>query len=409
MAHRNSVVRAPIHARAERQVPPADRQALIALARQLARERFAPRAGLYDASGHFPTEDYQDLHRHGLLAMTIPREHGGLGLDPLTFALVLKEIARGNSSTALTLNMHCTVLAIIDTMGSERQKERYFRAVVRDGKYFSTLTSEPGSSFRGRFTFSTTARPIEGGYLISGVKHFCSLSGASSFYFVWSRLEGSTDPRTGLLNAVIPASGAGVEVVEDWDAMAMRSTASNTVRFSHCFVPFSDTIGQPGEILQRDLTDAYMLGYAAVYLGIAEAALEFTVDFARGTVAEPEQEPLSADPTTQRHVGEMKLLVDSAATLVERAALAPREGDRHARTLALHEAKYASAEAALEITDCAVKVCGGRAILRQYPLERYVRDARAGGVMPPNNDRCIETIGRLALGLEAPVGFLSMD
>src|SRR6266516_7724741 len=124
---------------------------LVDLSDELSRERFAPRAAKYDQEATFPEEDYRDLAAHKLTAMNIPTEYGGLGVHPLTYALVLKNVARGNASTALTLNMHSTLSYLVSLLASEEQKRKYFGGVVREGKLFASISSEPSGSFRGAF------------------------------------------------------------------------------------------------------------------------------------------------------------------------------------------------------------------------------------------------------------------
>src|SRR6266536_647893 len=153
----------------------AEQEALVEKVRTLARERFAPRAGRYDAESIFPAENYADLRAAGLLGLSVPAEYGGRGADSLTYALCLLEMAKGCSATALTFNMHATVLTFIAALGTEEQKRRYFAEVVRDGKLMASITSEPESSFRDKFVLQTVFRPVAGGYQVSGVKQFCSL------------------------------------------------------------------------------------------------------------------------------------------------------------------------------------------------------------------------------------------
>jgi alkylation response protein AidB-like acyl-CoA dehydrogenase len=121
----------------------------------LARTRFAPRAAQYDATAEFPIANYRDLHRAGLLGLTVPTAYGGLGADAQTYAGCVLEMAKGCSATALTFNMHSTVMTIVDTIASPEQKARLFRAVVEDGKVVASLGSEPGSSFRDRYVVQT--------------------------------------------------------------------------------------------------------------------------------------------------------------------------------------------------------------------------------------------------------------
>jgi len=109
-----------------------DERETVALITRLARERFAPRAAQYDAENRFPDENYADLREHGLMALTVPKAYGGKGLSSLAYSLAMGEMAKGDSSTALTFNMHATVLTLIDSVGSPAQKERYFTEFLKN-------------------------------------------------------------------------------------------------------------------------------------------------------------------------------------------------------------------------------------------------------------------------------------
>src|SRR5262249_21718248 len=151
----------------------ADQRRIVDLAAGLSRERFAARAARYDEESAFPYENYADLRAAGLLGLTVPREFGGLGADPLTYALVLLELAKGCSATALTFNMHCTVLSFVAELGSVPQKRRYFEDVIRDGKLIASITSEPESSFRDKVVLRTVFDPMPGDrYHVTGYKNF---------------------------------------------------------------------------------------------------------------------------------------------------------------------------------------------------------------------------------------------
>ncbi len=244
--------------------------ALVESVRTLARERFAPRAAWYDEQSRFPVENYQDLRDAGLLGLVIPREYGGQGADSLTYVLCLMEMARGDSSTALTFNMHSTILNYLTTLASEEQKRRYFGEVIERGMLIASITSEPDSSFRGAFVLRTVFEPLDGGYRVRGLKFFCSLGESADYYFVSGMREGSDTAREGLITAMLPRLAAGITVEGRWNAIGMRGTTSHTLRYDSV-VDQPDVIGAPGQLLTIDLSTAG-LGYSAVYLGIAEAA-----------------------------------------------------------------------------------------------------------------------------------------
>src|SRR5499433_1423231 len=126
-------------------------RAIVERAGELARGRFAARAARYDADSAFPYENYRDLHEAGLLGLAVPCAYGGLGADPVAYVHALREIARACSATALTFNMHSTVIDLLAALGTEAQKRRYFAAVVQDGARIASVTREPEQSFRDRF------------------------------------------------------------------------------------------------------------------------------------------------------------------------------------------------------------------------------------------------------------------
>lgn len=376
-----------------------DQQSLVDKFSVLSRERFADRAGQYDAESRFPRENYDDLRDAGLLALTVPKEFGGLEVDPLTYALCILEIAKGCSATALTFNMHSTVLTLIATIATKEQKRRYFREVVEHGKLFASITSEPESSFRDKYVLRTSFIPVDGGYQVKGVKHFCSIGDSADYFFLSGMLEGHTTAKDGLLTAVMPRSAPGVTVESEWNAIGMRGTTSHTIRYDSP-VSEEDVVGEPGAFINADLS-GFALGYSATYIGIGEAAFDFIVEYSKGRSSALGSAPLDEDASTLRTIGEMGTSIRAARLMMCEAAKAMTEGDGDATMLAVNQAKYICAEVGAEVTDRAMRMAGGRGFLKSMPLERWHRDSLAGPVMPPANERCMETAGRLLAGLRA--------
>jgi alkylation response protein AidB-like acyl-CoA dehydrogenase len=365
----------------------------------LSRERFAPRAARYDAESSFPYENYADLHAAGLNALTVPREYGGVDADAVTYVHALREIAKGCSATALTFNMHSTVITFLVALGTEEQKRRYFDEVVGRGARIASITSEPEQSFRDKFVLNTVFHQTDGGYRVAGVKQFCSLGEAADYFFITGILEGTTTAREGVVSAMIPSRDAGVKIEGTWNAVGMRGTISHTIRYD-CAVDRANVIGRPGQYLTIDL-QGFALGYAAVYLGIGEAAFEFMTEYARTKTQRPSAEPMSHHPLVQRTVAEVGTQIRAAGLLLHEAASIKMTGDREATMLAVNQAKTYCADVGLMATERALRLAGGRGILKELPLERWHRDALAGPVMPPSNDRCLETAGKLLCGLRA--------
>jgi alkylation response protein AidB-like acyl-CoA dehydrogenase len=394
-AQTNGVVGAEL----TRPMIPDNSRGLVDRFTELTRSRFAPRAARFDAEAAFPIENYRDLHAAGLLGLTVPKLFGGVGADPFTYALCMVELAKGCSATALTFNMHATVMTIIDTIASEEQKRRVFREVIEGGKLVASLGSEPGSSFRDLYVVQTRFQPVDGGYRVKGVKHFCSIGEAADIYAVIGLIEGTTSARDGLLCALIHRTNGGITVEPTWDAVGMRGTRSDTIHFD-TLVTQADVLGGVGAYLKADLA-GFGLGYAAVYLGIAEAAFEYILEYARTKVLTPATHPIGHHPLVQRTIAEMATRVRAGRLLLSEAAQVKMSGDSAAATVAINQAKYFCAEVGVSVTEQAMRLAGGRSILKALPLERWHRDALAGPVMPPANDRCLETVGKILCGLEA--------
>ena len=207
-------------------------QSLVQRIAELARENFAPRAAAFDSESSFPFDNYRDLHQAELIGLTVPREHGGAGVDPVTYVLSLLEIAKGCPATALTFNMHANVIININQLASPEQKRRYFGEVVEEGKLFATVMSEPESSFRDLFVLRTRFTPTEGGkFRVQGLKHFCSLGDAADRYFVTGLREDSSTAQEGIMAAMVPRSVDGITLERPWNATGMRATTSHSIRF----------------------------------------------------------------------------------------------------------------------------------------------------------------------------------
>jgi alkylation response protein AidB-like acyl-CoA dehydrogenase len=363
----------------------------------LARERFAQRAAEYDDESKFPSENFEDLREAGLLGLRVPTEHGGLGVDHLTYALCLLEVAKACSSTALTFNMHSTDVGLLADVGTEDQKRRYFSEIVNDGKIIASVTSEPDSSFREKFVLQTRFIPSDGGYRVEGLKHFVSIGDKADYYFLTGILDGCDSAEDGMMSALVPATQPGVSVAGDWNVMGMRGTNSLSMRFD-TFVERSQLIGSgvPGEISRADWS-GFALGYVATYLGIGQAAFEYLLEFIKRNKSKPSDQPLSENPFTQRIVGELAEEIESARLMLFELAQVKQRGDRARLPSLLNKAKYRATEIGVKAPLQAIRFVGGRGITKKLPLERWLRDAVAGLVMPPSNDRCLEVIGQSLL------------
>jgi alkylation response protein AidB-like acyl-CoA dehydrogenase len=375
-------------------------RAVVERAERLTRERIAPRASEYDAAAANPLESWRDLWRDGFLAGAIPESHGGLGLDMATYIAVIRAIARGCASTAMTVHMHSTVMRFIGAVGSPAQKRRYYDEVVRHGKLFGSWGSEPAVSLSRTLLMETVIRHDGTGYVIDGVKHFCTMALGASHYMIWCALDGGSDMAKSLQLALVPADSPGIATDGKWDTLGMRATFSPSVTFTGVRVPEDGLLGEPGAAVQVGVIESFALGYAAVYLGIAESALAFALDYAKKRIVKPENIAVAADPTVQRHVGELAVHLDAAGLVVADSAARWDDADLAALGPLANRAKYLATEVGLHVTSKVIQVVGGRGAYRDFPAERAFRDLRTCTLMPPTVDRMLEAIGKNALGLD---------
>lgn len=390
-------------------MPSTAQEAILARVDRLTRQEIAPRAAEYDAAGANPVDSWRVLARDGFLGSCIPTAHGGLGLDMPTYIGVIRTIARGCANTAMTVHMHSTVMRFIDALGTEAQKRRYFGEVVREGKLFGSWGSEPAVSLSRSFLMETAVRQDGDAYVVDGVKHFCTMALGASHYMIWCALEGGTDMGKALLQVLVPAESAGIATDGKWNTLGMRATFSPSVTFTGVRVPRDTALGDPGAALRVGVVESFALGYAAVYVGIAEGALAFAIDYAKRRIVKPENVPVAHDPAVQRHVGELAAHLDAARLVLADTARRWEAADVQERGVLGNKAKYIATEVGLAVTSKVIQVVGGRGAYREFPAERAFRDLRTSTLMPPTVDRMLEGIGKSALGLEGGMFKVSGD
>jgi butyryl-CoA dehydrogenase len=299
----------------------------------------------------------------------------------------------------MTVHMHSTVHRFLQALGTAAQQQRYFAATIEDGKMFGSWGSEPSVSLSRTFLVETAIRPVEAGYRIDGTKHFCTMQGGASYYMVWCALDGLPDMSKALLQALVPAETPGMHSEGRWNPLGMRATFSPTVTFDNCVVPAEATLGAPGMATRVGVVESFALGYAAIYVGIAQSALTFATQYCQTKVFQPENVPIAHDPTIQRHIAEMAIPLKAARLLLYQAAQQWEAADVATRGLLANRAKYLAMQVGLQVTTTAMQVVGGRSALKDFPVERAYRDLRTCTLMPPTGDRMLEAVGKAELGV----------
>ena len=391
-----------------------DEQAdIIAQARELAQSVFAGRAAVYDREAIFPTENYRDLHRAGLLGISIPKTHGGLGADYQTYALAAAEIGRYCGATALTWNMHvCSTLwsgPLADDLDMEaamraeheRRRAIHYQRIVEEGAIYSQPFSEGGAAAAGGVAFGTEARPVKGGWIVNGKKIFASLSGHADYYGVLCTeiAEGEKASRRNTLYLAVPAKADGISVVGDWDPLGMRGTVSRTLLFKDVFVEEDAALMPRGVYFQAAQRWPHMfLTLSPTYMGLAQAAYDFTVRYLRGEMPGTPPVKRRMYPTKQIAVAQMQIKLEQIKAIWFQAVTEARANPSKEQVLRAYAAQYSTMEGANELAALAIRTCGGQAMLKSLPLERIYRDSRCGSLMLPwTAELCLDRIGREAL------------
>jgi alkylation response protein AidB-like acyl-CoA dehydrogenase len=392
----------------------AQQRDLLALAATLGRERFAPRAARWDREASFPFDNYDDLRTAGLLGICVPKDHGGFGADFLTYVMVAAELGRHCGSTALSYNMHvCSTLwsgAIADALemtsaqraDHERIRAVHFARIVREGKIYSQPFSEGGAAAAGKAPWGTRAIKVAGGYQVLGKKIFASLSGAADYYGVLCTLErddGEAGTLRDSLYLAVPADAPGVAVSGEWDPLGMRGTVSRTLTFDKVFVPEEARLMPEGLYFQAAARYPHMFAtLSPTYMGIAQAAYDFTVAYLRGEVPGTPPVKRRMYSTKQLAVAQMRVMLEQTRALFLQTAREARvDPDKDAR-MRLYAAHHTIMENANALCALAIRTCGGQSMLKSLPLERLYRDSRCGSLMLPwTAELCLDRLGRECL------------
>jgi alkylation response protein AidB-like acyl-CoA dehydrogenase len=382
-----------------------EQQELINRVSVLAREKFAPRAAEYDRTATFPTEDFDDLFHAGLLAPVVPKEHGGHGLGPytgdvFTLWMMTKEIARADMSLARCWEGHVNSLVLLDGMSTEEQKARWFKGVVERGEKWVAWSGEPQARKPDEpMRFGTTVEKVDGGYIVSGNKVFATSAGGAQWAILLVNTAGPGGVRHAaaenidtVLMMACNLSDPSVEIDTSWwDPIGMRATASHLVHFRNTFIPDEDLIGYPGQYLKEGWQTCFIPHYAATFLGAAEAAYDYALDYITT------QKKID-DPYVQHHIGQMSVNVETAHLWLRHVARLWETGRYIEAQLAGSRARHVVEHLAEDTVKQCIRACGARCLIRPSSLERVYRDL-SFYVRHDNDDQILATIGKSILGL----------
>jgi alkylation response protein AidB-like acyl-CoA dehydrogenase len=364
---------------------------------------FAERAGAHDRAGSFGFENIGLLHRVGLLGLTVPAKFGGHGRGLHDAARVIETIAAGDASTALVLAMHYIPHAAIAQTARwpAELRERVARDAIAHGALINTLRVEPalGTPARGGLP-ATIARRVPEGWRITGHTIYATGIPALRWCLVWARTDEAA-PRVG--NRLVPHPIAGLRVVESWDHLGMRATASHDVVLEDVLVPESHAVDvrppeawRPPDPVQA-AWNTLLIG--ALYNGVAQAARDWLVDYLQRRAPSNLGAPLATLPRFQQAVGQIDALLGINSRLLRGATA---EADRTGN--GLHPAdpgaiKLTVTNNAVRAVEIGLSLVGNAGLDRRNPLERHYRDVLCGRIHTPQDDSVLLELGRAALGI----------
>ena len=376
-------------------------QAHVTAAERIAREVAGKHADEVDRQGRFPSESVRALGDAGLLGLCVGKEHGGAGQGPRTFAAVAEELARACGSTAMVYVMHVTAAQAIASSPTLKGKDAVLRAVA-GGKHLTTLAlSEAGS--RSHFWAPvSTLEPVAGGYVTSAHKSWITSAHHADSYVSTAQRPGAQSPlesTTYLVHAKRDA--AHLRAASGFDGLGLRGNDSAPVLLEGLRVDEGDLVSAQGEGAKTKLEVIlpwFAVGTAAMAHGLCRAAVEATAGHLQGATLEHLGQKLRDLPTLRARVAQMSMLTERSRALLG-YTLGEIEAPSQTTPLYVLQARLSALETAVEVTDLAMKACGGAAFSRRLPVERLFRDARAGWVMAPTADHLQEFVGRALTGL----------
>jgi alkylation response protein AidB-like acyl-CoA dehydrogenase len=373
-------------------------QQVVADATAVAEARIAPQAAAVDQDAAFPGQSIGALGERGLLGLTVPAAYGGLGHGLRTMTAVIDVVAQHCPSTAMVYLMHlCGVACYAAAPGKTETLLREAAA----GRHLSTLAfSEKGS--RSHFWAPVSrATGGDGAVRLNAHKSFVTSAGYADGYVVSTLASGATKPLESTIYLVLRGD-AGLTVAGAWRGLGMRGNASAPMALDNVTVGADRALSDPGKGLDMMLgvvLPAFQVGTAAVAVGIAEAAVRATIRHATEARLEHLNSSLAELPTVRAQIARMRIETDRARAHLG-AVLDSLETPGPATQLMVLEVKAAATEAAVAVTDLAMRTCGGAAFGGAHGLERLFRDARAPIVMAPTSDQAYDFIGRALCGLE---------
>ncbi len=359
-----------------------DQRAIQDAARQFADAELAPHSAEWDETKHFPVDVMKLAAEMGFCGIYTGEEHGGMALGRVEAALIFEELSRGDVSTAAFISIHNMATWMIDKFGSDDLRGRYVPSLTTMEKIASYCLTEPGSGSDAA-GLRTTAKRDGDHWVLNGSKAFISGAGTSDVYVVMAR-TGADGPK-GISTFVVEKDAPGISFGAQEKKMGWNSQPTAIVAFDDCRIPAANLLGKEGDGFRYAMMglDGGRLNIAACSLGGARLALETTQAYV--TTRKQFGKPLSDFQNTQFKLADMATQLEACRLMVLRGAWAI-DTNHPEKTKWCAMAKRMTTDACFQIADEALQLHGGYGYLKDYPLERIVRDLRVHRILEGTNE-----------------------
>ncbi len=370
-----------------------DQKAFAESARSFADGVFKPNAAQWDAEHIFPKDALKQAGELGFMGMYTPEDAGGLGMSRLDTSVIVEELARGCTSTAAFLTIHNMATSMVGAYGKPALIEQWCGDLVMGEKLASYCLTEP-SAGSDAGSLRSTARADGDNYIVNGSKMFISGAGSTDLLVVMLR-TGADGPK-GISAFAIPADAPGISYGKKEEKMGWNSQPTRTVSFEDVVVPAANMLGSEGQgfkIAMKGL-DGGRINIATCSIGTAQAALEATIEY----VKERKQfgQAIADFQNTQFKLADMTTDLVAARQMVRLAAFKLDSGDPEASTYCAMAKRFAT-DVCFTICNDALQLHGGYGYIKEYPLERHVRDSRVHQILEGTNEIMRVIIGRRLL------------
>ncbi len=341
--------------------------------RDFAETQIAPGAAARDEAARFPTELIPKMAELGLFGIMIPQEYGGTGLDPVSATIVIEELGRVDAAVALIVASHNSLcVAHILNFGSEVQKQKYLPPLARGEKLGAWALTEAGSGSDAAALKTRATREGED-WVLSGEKQFTTQGSTAGVYVIMASTEPSRGKR-GISAFIIERGTVGLRVGRVENKLGVRASDTAAVQLEDVRIPKENLLGELNggfyEVLK--VLQGGRVGIGAMAVGIAQGALEESIKYAK--LRKQFGKPIAEFESIQWMLADMAMEIDAARLLVYRAAQLKDRGMPY--VMAASEAKLYAAETAMRAATKAIQIHGGYGYIKDYPVERYFRDAK---------------------------------